>query len=107
MKVFISQPMNGLSEAEILKKRERLFDLVRNQYGKDIELIDSYIKSPKIVTKGHVAMLGDSIALMADADLVVFARNWNKARGCKVEEMVAKLYDLPMMFEESLTLTES
>jgi len=99
MKVFVSQPMNGIPEDEILRRRDELFNLAKNIFGDRVELIDSYTKSQELEDRGAVAVLGDSIALMADAELVVFARDWNMARGCRVENMVAMLYSIPILFE--------
>lgn len=45
MKVFISQPMKGLSEKEIKSNREKAIKNIKNLYGDDAEIIDSYIDS--------------------------------------------------------------
>lgn len=98
MKVFISQPMNGRSDEDILKEREQIAFEYEETYGVDIEVIDSFLKRPSVISKGRIAMLGDSISLMADADLVIFAPGFSKARGCIVEEEVAKQYGLNRMY---------
>lgn len=100
MKVFISQPMNGRSDEEILEERKFAERFLKTyyDYDYDIEIIDSFTKSPELVTKGRIAMLGNSIQLMSDADLVLFMPDWNTARGCIVEHVVAEKYGLKILY---------
>lgn len=98
MKVFISQPMNGRSDEEILKEREFIVSEYEETYGVDVEVIDSFTKSEDDLSKGRIWMLGGSIQLMCDADLVIFAPYYGSAKGCLVEEMVAKQYGLKHMY---------
>ena len=95
-KIFISQPMNGRSEIDILKERERIYidwlDLL--YYGKFDELIDSYTKTNVPYGAGRLWYLGDDIQKMADADIVILAPGWEKAAGCCVEFEVAKRYGI-------------
>lgn len=100
MKIFISQPMNGKTDEDILAKRESLIALAKEKYG-EVEVIDSFTKDPELEAKGQIAMLGHSISMMADADLVVFAKDWTRARGCRVEQQVAKQYEIPILFEHN------
>ena len=100
MKIFISQPMNGRTDEDILAKRESLIALAKEKYG-EVEVIDSFTKDPELEAKGQIAMLGHSIGMMADADLVVFAKDWTRARGCRVEQQVAKQYEIPILFEHN------
>lgn len=44
MKLFISQPMNGLSDEEILKQREEAKKIVEYILGEEVEVIDSFIQ---------------------------------------------------------------
>lgn len=100
MKIFISQPMNGKTDEDIVAKREALIALAKEKYG-EVEVIDSFPKDPELEAKGQIAMLGHSISMMADADLVVFAKDWTRARGCRVEQQVAKQYEIPILFEHN------
>jgi len=102
MKVFISQPMAGMTDEEILTRRNELIGILKNKYGEDIEIIDSFTKSEEIIGKGRIAMLGDSISLMRDADVVFFAHGWNKSAGCNVEHEVCVQYHIRRLFEECL-----
>ena len=100
MKVFISQPMNGMSDQDILERRKQLIELAKQRCGNDVEIIDSFTKSEDIIGRGRIAMLGDSIALMRDADVVLFARGWKTSAGCKVEHEVCVQYNIRRLFEE-------
>ena len=45
MKVFISQPMNGLTTLEILNQRERAIDILKAIYkDEEIEVLDTIFK---------------------------------------------------------------
>ena len=102
MKVFISQPMNGLSEEEILGNRDRAIKYLKKTYGEDVDIIDSYFGDNITIeaTNEPAYYLGKSIEMMADADLVFFAKGWKKARGCCIEEKVASEYGIARKYEE-------
>lgn len=101
MKVFISQPMAGLTDEQILKRRNELIDKITDWYiGEDIDIIDSFTKSEEIVGRGRIVMLGDSIMKMADADVSVFAKGWDKSPGCNVEHEVCVQYKIRRLYED-------
>lgn len=96
MKIFISQPMKGLSEKEIKSNREKAIKNIKNLYGDDVEIIDSYIDG------GGTPLwcLGKSIELLSTADVAYFLKGWNTARGCRIEYMCADNYGIGAYFEE-------
>lgn len=96
MKVFISQPMKGLSEEEIKSNREKAIKNIKNLYGDDAEIIDSYIDSDGT----PLWCLGKSIELLSTADIAYFVKDWNTARGCRIEYMCADNYGIGAYFEE-------
>lgn len=101
LKVFISQPMAGFTDAQILEKRNQLIQIIKSKFDKfNIEVIDSFEKSEEIVGAGRIAMLGHSIMLMKDADIVFFARNWRKSAGCCVEHEVCVQYKIRRLYED-------
>lgn len=103
MKYFISQPMAGLTDEEILARRSQIIQLIKEMRpNENVEIIDSFTKSEEIVGKGRIAMLGDSIMKMRDADVVFFAVGWDKSPGCKVEHEVCVQYHIRRLFEETL-----
>lgn len=43
-RIFISQPMHGKTEPEIMTEREKTIECITSVTGKDIDIIDSWIK---------------------------------------------------------------
>ena len=100
MKVFISQPMKGLTQAEILSKRGVVVDRVHELFP-EAEIIDSYC--PDYADAGNVnaplKYLARSIELLAEADMAVFCAGWQNARGCRIENECAVAYGIPAVDE--------
>lgn len=102
MKIFISQPMNGRSDEAILEEREAIIDIAKSWSGNDdLEILDSFFEGAPHNTK-PLWYLGESLKIMSEADLVVFAPEWSEARGCKIERDCAKMYKIPMITVELL-----
>lgn len=93
MKVFISQPMRGRTDKEILEERERIIEIVKEDY-ENVEVLDTFFAGNNW---GAVKCLGKSIELLSEADVVVFAPGWERMRGCKIEHTVAEEYGLNIM----------
>lgn len=96
MKIFISQPMKGLSEKEIKSNKEKAIEKIKSLYGDDVEVIDSYIDGEGT----PLWCLGKSIELLSTADVAYFLKGWNTARGCRIEYMCADNYGIGAYFEE-------
>ena len=99
MKVFISQPIAGYADNVIEEVRKNICGLfsIKNE-----DLIDNFNKTipPGINIKNtRVWCLGDSIRLMATADLVIFALGWEDARGCRIEHKRCEEYGIPFTEE--------
>lgn len=93
-KVFISQPMRGRTKCEIYEERNRIKSAIEKKYGKkyQIEYLNENLwERPKDWTR--IQNLGYSIMNMYDADIVVFAPDWNDAEGCILEHDVAFYYE--------------
>lgn len=90
MKIFLSQPMSGRPEEEILLERAYIEQELKQWYGEDVEVIHSYSSEPK----QPLYLLGKAIQAMADADVVYFLPGWEDSRGCKIEYQCAMEYDL-------------
>ena len=86
-KLFISQPMRGLTDEEILKVREEIRIRAEKTIGEPVELIDSFIEDyPGEINKSiPVWYLGKSIQFLSQADIAYFGEGWKNARGCKIE----------------------
>ena len=86
--------MNGKTEDQIISERKEVIDLLKAVEGEEVEIIDSVLKAEN---KPPLWYLGESIKLMADADLIVFAPGWEKGRGCLIEHECAVKYNIPYL----------
>ena len=100
-KLFISQPMKGLTDEEILKAREEIKTRAEQAIGEQVELIDSFVEDyPREINKSiPVWYLGKSIQFLSQADIAYFGGDWRNARGCKIEYEVANAYGIKTITE--------
>lgn len=100
MRVFISQPMNGLLGEEIESERNRAIENIKQKYGGNVEILDTFFEddSPEYADRG-VWFLGKSLKFLAMAQLAYFVRGWDTKRGCRIEYTVAKEYGIPVIEE--------
>ena len=92
--VFISQPMQGKTDEEIKRVRDTDIELIKTVYP-DAEIIDSFIsENPPKNSRSGVYMLGQSIQLLAEADVLFLSKGWEQARGCRIEHSVAVAYGI-------------
>lgn len=96
-KLFISQPMNGLSNKAIETRRNEIIEAVKEDYG-DIEVIDSFFKDAPHDAK-PLWFLGESLKKLSEADIVFFEDGWENARGCKIEHECASAYGLSIIHD--------
>ena len=99
MKVFISQPMKDLSDEEILKVREDAIELatIALRSSEGVEIIDSFFQSAPTDAK-PLWYLGKSLELLSTADVCIFVKGWENARGCKIENECCKQYGIPTLY---------
>jgi hypothetical protein len=92
-KVFISMPMNGKTDEEIINEFKATKKRVLDIFG-GCEVIDSVFSNFDLENNANTPIhyLGRSIELLADADIVYFVKGWEMARGCLIEYQVAKTY---------------
>lgn len=90
MKIMISQPMNGKTEEQI---REERASVVSALESKGHTVIDTVFtdETPQGFSK-PVYFLSKSIEALSSADAVVFLPGWEKARGCRIDHIVALEY---------------
>lgn len=96
-KLFISQPMNGLSNEAIETRRNEIIEAVKEDYG-DIEVIDSFFKDAPHDAK-PLWFLGESLKKLSEADIVFFEDGWEEARGCQIEHRCACAYGLTIIHD--------
>lgn len=92
-KLFISQPMKGKSDANILAERQKAIKIAEELIGEPVEVIDSFFKGAPTNAK-PLWFLGKSIELLSTADVAYFASGWTEARGCKIEHTCAVEYGI-------------
>ena len=93
-KLFISQPMKGKTDEEILTERRKAVRSAERQLGEPVEVIDSFFQSAPVGAK-PLWFIGKSLEFLSDADIAYFAKDWQKARGCKIEHERAVEYGIP------------
>lgn len=100
-KIFISQPMRGLTDEEILNKRQEIRKNAEKVIKEPVELIDSFIEDYPGEINKHIPVfyLGKSIQFLSQADVAYFGGDWRNARGCKVENEIAKQYGIEIIEE--------
>ncbi len=91
-KLFISQPMRGKTEEEIIAERADAIQAAKDALNDDIEVLDSYFAD---FNGSALEFLGKSIMLLAQADFAYFSPGWDKARGCVIEHQCAVSYGIP------------
>ena len=92
-KLFISQPMRGKTDEEILETREKAIKKAEKQVGEPVEVIDSFFQEAPADAK-PLWFLGKSLELLSGADVAYFAQGWEDARGCVIEHDSALAYGI-------------
>lgn len=97
-RLFISQPMNGKTDEEILAVREKAIKSAEERLGEPLEIIDSFFQSVPADAR-PLWFLGKSLELLSTADVVFFAKGWEGTRGCKIENTCAIEYGIDVVIE--------
>ena len=95
-KLFISQPMNGKSDEEILAVREKAIESAKRHLGEEVEVIDSFFQNAPADAR-PLWFLGKSLELLSTADVAFFAKGWEEARGCRIENTCAIEYGITVI----------
>ena len=111
--IFISQPMTGKSEEEILATRQKEIDKIHQLFdadGVEINIIASYIDdATRKHFKEHVSddinwdifWLSQSLERLAMADIIWLCDGWEYSNGCNIELECATRYGVGIMYPES------
>lgn len=95
-RLFISQPMKGKTDEEILKEREAAIAKAKEICGEDVEVIDSFFQNAPADAR-PLWFIGKSLELLSTADVAYFAPGWMHARGCKIEHICAVEYGIHVL----------
>ena len=99
--VFISQPMKGLTEAQIRANRQEAVEQIESL---GCEVLDSIFDFDDIenIKNKPLFYLAKSFGLIASkADGVYFLKGWQEARGCKLEHSACIAYGVPVYYESN------
>lgn len=99
-KLFISQPMRGKTNEEILAERKKLIESVERCTGERVDVIDSFFQNAPHDAR-PLWFLGKSLELLSTADIACFAKGWQQFRGCRIEHTCAMEYGLNLVIEFS------
>lgn len=97
MKVFISLPMNGKTDEQILEERANAFAKIKST-NPSAELIDTFIDENLSENHKGLKYLSKSIEMLDEADAVWMLKGWETAKGCKIERDCALAYGLPVYY---------
>ena len=95
-KLFISQPMNGKSDEEILAERREAVERAEEVIGEKVEVLETFYTDFSPNAK-PLEFLARSISDLAKADIAFFAKGWDERRGCKIEHQCAVEYGIPVI----------
>ena len=95
-KLFISQPMRGKTDEEILAVRAKAIESAKKHLGEEVEVIDSFFQNAPTEAK-PLWFLGKSLELLSTADIAYFANGWEEARGCRIENTCAIEYGIDVI----------
>ena len=97
--VFISQPMNGKTDNEILEVRNTAIKKIREKWHNAI-IIDSLFLDTFCTGNVGLKYLAQSLAILAEADVAWFCNGWENARECRIENECAIEYGIPLVVED-------
>ena len=110
--VFISQPMTGKSEEEILATRQKEIDKIHQLFdadGEQVNIIAGYINdATRKRFEEHVSdninwdiyWLSQSLQRLALADTIWLCEGWEYSKGCNIELKCAIQYGLNIVYSE-------
>ena len=88
--------MRGKTDAEILYEREKAIASVQKILGEEVDVIDSFFQNEPAEAE-PLWFLGKSLELLSTADVAYFAKGWEEARGCRIENTCAIEYGITII----------
>ncbi len=103
IKIFISQPMSGRTDEEVLNERQEaikhIYDCFKKKKNTILVFLDQYFVDDAPADANAMWYLGHSISMMSKADYIYFTGVWTEARGCLIEAEIAKMYKMKILNE--------
>ena len=109
--IFISQPMTGKSEEEILATRQKEIKKIHQEI-REVNIIDSYIDDATRnefqecmggAINWDIYWLSHSLRKLAMADMIWLCDGWEHSKGCNVELECAMQYGISIVYPEYIT----
>lgn len=94
VRLFISQPMQGRSDEEITAEREYAKLAAERILKEEVEVINSFFQGGDMKPLEY---LSDSLKFLAGADWAWFCDGWEQVKGCKIENLCAREYGIPII----------
>lgn len=83
---------------KILQERERAVKRVKKHFDDDdIKIVDSYFGMAGV--DHPLALLGKSLIALSTADVAYFVKDFEKYRGCQIENMAVIAYGIEVIEE--------
>jgi len=105
-KAMFSQPMAGLTDEQIVATRNAAVAYLTEKGYEVVNTLftDEWYSKEKMTERGVVQIplcfMAKSLENMSLCHTVLFAKGWEKARGCRLEHEAAKAYGLEILYEE-------
>lgn len=105
-KAMLSQPMNGLTDEQIVATRNKAVAALEAQGYEIVNTLftDEWYNPENMEARGVVQIplcfLAKSLENMSLCHAAYFCKGWENARGCKIEHEAAVAYGLTIIYEE-------
>lgn len=105
-KAMISQPMNGLTDEQIVGARNKALSALTAAGYETVNTLftDEWYSKESMEGRGVVQIplcfLAKSLENMSLCHAAYFCKGWEKARGCKIEHEAALAYGLEIIYEQ-------
>ena len=106
MKAMISQPMGGKTEAEIIETRQHAISTLQGMGYEIVNTLftDDWYSDANMEKRGVVnvplCFLAKSLENMSKCHVAYFCKDWQFARGCRIEHQAAQAYGLKILYED-------
>ena len=95
-RVFLSLPMSGRTDEEILEYIGKLAKVANAYFGDDIELVDGFDNADPddTIRNSGAYYLGESVMKLASCDVMLAPDSYYNVRGCNAENFMANKYGI-------------
>ena len=95
-RIMLSFPMAGKTREEIENTKNLMIEWLFDKYNDDCIVIESIIEDHE--SKSALECFIESRSHMSTVDTVCMGKEWENARGCRLEHEIAKEYGLNIIY---------